>query len=70
LIPVFTAWYLDDEQQPQPVLIHGQTGQLSGPRRASMRRAQNTAFIMAGVAGALFTISLILGLAALGSTKI
>ncbi|RMF01713.1 MAG: hypothetical protein D6768_09995, partial [Chloroflexi bacterium] len=65
LLPVATTYYLDDEQQPQPVLIHGQTGKLSGPRRASMRRARRVAFIIAGIAAAIFTVSLLVALASL-----
>ncbi len=57
LQPVFTTYYLDDEGQPQPLLIHGQTGQLSGPRRASLKRAQRTALFIAAVAVLLFVLS-------------
>ena len=39
LLPVYTAYYLDDNRQPQRLLIHGQTGKISGVRRASMQRA-------------------------------
>jgi hypothetical protein len=50
LLPLYTTYYLDDDRNPQPVLIHGQTGQLSGPRRASMKRAQRAALIIVAVA--------------------
>ncbi|MBN1992887.1 MAG: hypothetical protein JW953_09285 [Anaerolineae bacterium] len=65
LLPVYTTYYLDDEQQPQPILIHGQSGYLSGPRRASMKRAQQTALIIVGVAIAIFILSLLLGIASI-----
>ncbi len=59
LLPVYVTYYLDDDRQPQPVLIHGQSGQPSGPRRASMQRAQRTALIIVAVAAAIFILSLI-----------
>lgn len=61
LRPVYATYYLDDEGQPQPVLLHGQTGQINGARRGSMRRAQKTALIIAIVAAVIFVLSLILG---------
>jgi len=60
LLPVYTTYYLDDEQHPQPVLIHGQTGVISGVRRASMRRARQVALIIGAVALFLFLLSLVL----------
>ncbi len=65
LLPTFVTYYLDDDKQPQPVLIHGQTGQFSAPRRASMKRARMVALIIVAVAAVIFTISLILGAASL-----
>lgn len=65
LLPTFTTYYLDDEKKPRSLLIHGETGRLFGTRRASMLRARNVAFWMAGTALAIFIMSL---LAALGST--
>jgi hypothetical protein len=62
LLPVYVTYYLDDDRNPQPILIHGQTGHLSGPRRASMRRAQRAAFTIAGGAVIIFTLSLIIAL--------
>ena len=57
LLPVYTTYYLDDEQKPQVVLIHGQSGRISGARRASLKRARRMALIIAGVAGAIFLCS-------------
>jgi xanthine/uracil permease len=59
---MYVTYYLDDDKNPQPILIHGQTGQLSGPRRASMKRAQRTALIIIGVATAIFILSLMLAI--------
>lgn len=60
LLPVYTTYYLDDAQQPQPVLIHGQTGVISGVRKASMQRARKAALIIGVVAVVLFLLSLVL----------
>ncbi len=65
LLPAFATYYLDDDQQPQPVLIHGQSGQISGPRRASMKRARKAALITVAIAAAIFTISLVITLVGL-----
>jgi hypothetical protein len=65
LLPLYTTYYLDDDRNPQPILIHGQTGQLSGSRRASMKRAQRAALIMVAVAALIFAISLIIGIASI-----
>ena len=46
LVPVYTSYYLDDEQQVHPILIHGLTGKLIGRKRASVKRAKRIASIM------------------------
>lgn len=61
LLPVYTTYYTDDDSRPQPILIHGRTGRLSGPTRASMKRARYAALMIVIVATALFILSLILG---------
>ena len=65
LLPMWSTYYLDDAQNPQPVLIHGQSGQLHGVRRASMQRAKRTAMMITGVAIVIFILSLIIALVAL-----
>ncbi len=62
LLPVYATYYLDDDEQPQAVLINGQSGQMHGARRASMRRAQRTAMIIVLIAAFLFALGLCLGL--------
>ena len=59
LLPLYATYYLDDDRQPQAILIHGQSGRLSGPRRASMRRARQTALIIVAAAAIIFSLSLI-----------
>ncbi|HEY69871.1 MAG TPA: hypothetical protein G4O08_04715 [Anaerolineae bacterium] len=53
LLPIYTTHYFDDEKQPQPVLIHGQTGKIQGARRASIQRARNASLLMFGLASIL-----------------
>jgi hypothetical protein len=65
LAPAYTTYYVDDEGAPQPVLIHGQTGQIDGARRGSMQRAQRTSLILALVALGIFIVSLVIAAAGL-----
>jgi hypothetical protein len=64
LLPVYTTYYQDDENRPQPVLIHGQSGKLTGLRRASMKRAQRAALAILGAAAVVFLLSLLLSVLA------
>lgn len=64
LLPAYTSYYLDDQQKPQPVVINGQNGALSGKRIASQQRAQKTSMILFALAVVACLISL--GLAAAG----
>jgi hypothetical protein len=59
LLPACTTYYLDDDRNPQPVLIHGRSGQTSGSRRASMKRAQRVSLIMAAAAIVIAILSLV-----------
>jgi hypothetical protein len=60
LLPAFTSYYMDDEGKPQVILIHGQTCQISGARKASMQRARNTSLVLLLVGIIVFLIGLIL----------
>ena len=62
LLPMYATHYLDDDQTPQPLLIHGRLGQVSGPRRASMKRAKKVSFYILAAAVTLFFLSLIIAL--------
>lgn len=61
LLPTFTTYYLDDEGRPQQVMIHGQTGRVTGSRRASMRRAQRASLIFLLVGFTISLLALIMG---------
>ena len=63
LRPVYATYYRDDEGRPRPVFLNGQTGQISGIRRASMVRARRVALGAGGAAALVLLVALILGLA-------
>jgi len=63
LLPVYATYYLDDQNTPQPILIHGQTGRPSGARRASMKRAQRLSLLIGGLAAMVFFCSLLVAAA-------
>jgi hypothetical protein len=60
LLPLYTSYYLDDDNQAQMVLLHGQTGQLHAPKRASMKRARRVAGVIAAVAAVFLLLTLLL----------
>jgi hypothetical protein len=67
LRPIYTTYYLDDQDRPKPVLINGQSGQMSGTRVASMKRARRTTLLILAVAVLIFVVGIVfalLGLAA------
>ncbi len=59
LQPLYSTYYLDDDNQPQPVYFHGQFGKVVGVRRASMRRAQQASIWTLAVALVIFALSLV-----------
>jgi len=50
LLPVYSSFYLDDDDKPRPVLIHGQSSAVSGVRRASQKRARRLAILLIALA--------------------
>lgn len=65
LCPVYATFYRDDEGEPQPIFLNGQSGRISGSRRASMRRARRIALSLGIAAAVVLFIALLLGLAGL-----
>jgi hypothetical protein len=63
LLPVLTTYYLDDDRGLQRLALHGQSGRLSGSRRASFKRARRTSMIFLLIAAILFVVGLLLGVA-------
>jgi hypothetical protein len=58
LLPVYSTWYFDDNQQPVPVLLNGRTGKFLGIKRASMKKAKRATTILAIIAALLFIVTL------------
>lgn len=56
LQPVYTSYYIDDDQRRQPVWIDGKSGRITGVRRASMQAAQRSALIILAVGVLLFVL--------------
>jgi hypothetical protein len=61
LLPAYTTYYLDDGGAVRRVIVHGQAGRASGPRRASMKRAWLRALLV--VVAALLLVAAALALA-------
>jgi hypothetical protein len=62
LLPAYTTYYLDDDGAVRRVLVHGQSGRASGPRRGSIRRARNRALLVVVAALLLAAVALALAL--------
>jgi hypothetical protein len=65
LLPMYTTYYLDDDNAPQIMLVNGQSGRLYGVRKASMKRARQTSLVIAAVAVAVFLLGIDLVLVSL-----
>jgi len=61
LLPAYVTWYREGERT-WPVLVNGQSGHVSGVRRASARKANTTSLILGGVAAILFVLGGLLSL--------
>jgi hypothetical protein len=62
LVPIFATYYRDDDDIVQMIYVHGQTGELAGQQRASLKKARWYATIVGIGAAFLFTLSLILAI--------
>ncbi len=65
LLPVWSSFYLDDDNKPQSILVNGQSGQMSGARRASMKRAKKVSMYILIAAIIIFALTVGLGLLSL-----
>jgi hypothetical protein len=65
LVPIYTTYYEGDEGRARVLLINGQTGQIDGPRRASMKRARRRALTIGVVALVMLVVSLAVAVAGL-----
>jgi hypothetical protein len=58
LLPAYATYYHDEDGKPQAVLIHGQTGNVAGARRSSLKRAKRASLIMLVIAAVLGAVGL------------
>ena len=70
LLPVYSTCYPDDEGNLQPVLIHGQTGAVTGARRASLRRARGAGLIILAIGILLLLAGLLTDIASTASVAV
>ena len=63
LIPVWSTWYLDEDNRRRMVFVHGTTGNGWGERIPSMRRAWRVGMFFFAAALALIIIGAVLGFA-------
>ena len=59
LLPIYFTWYTDEDDNPVPIYIHGQTGEIVGARFSSQRKGWKWAGISALIALALLILSLL-----------
>lgn len=64
LLPMWSSYYLDDENKPQSILVNGQSSQMSGSRQASMKKAKKVSLTILIVA--LVILALAIGAGLLG----
>lgn len=60
LLPVFLTYYIGPDGLRHWVIINGQTGFLSGERRADLNQAMRFSAIIAGIAGLFFVVAFLL----------
>ncbi|MBN1956486.1 MAG: hypothetical protein JW900_15760 [Anaerolineae bacterium] len=64
LLPAYVTWY-QEGGRAWPVMVNGQSGHISGARRASARKANTTSLLLGSAALILFVIGSILALVGL-----
>jgi hypothetical protein len=62
LLPMWSSYYLDDENKAQSILVNGQSGQMSGTRRASMKKAKKVSLSIFIAALIAFALTVVVGL--------
>ena len=60
LLPIYSTYYSDDNGDLFPVMIHGQSGKISGKRQASMKKAGRVTLILCLMAAGIFLLSALL----------
>lgn len=62
LLPMWSSYYLDDENKAQSILVNGQSGQMSATRRASMKKAKKISLSIFIAALIAFALTVVVGL--------
>lgn len=62
LVPLYTTYYLDDDEMPQVLFVNGQQAGVNGALRGSMKRARRFVLPAAVVATLILGVSLLIGL--------
>ena len=62
LQPLYATYYRDDDNNPVSIYINGQSGQMAGIRRSSLKRGQRASLWILGAAITLFILSIISGM--------
>lgn len=58
-LPLYATTYLDDDGQPQILIVNGETGAIHGPRLASRKRGLKIAGIIGAVAAGLLLLTVV-----------
>jgi hypothetical protein len=59
LLPLYVTWYTDDQGQPHPVYLNGQSGVIGGTRLASQKKGWQWAGILLAAAAVTFILALL-----------
>lgn len=59
LLPMYVTFYHHDNEEPQILVVNGETGEIKGPRLASQKRGLRIAAILGGIAGFLLLLALL-----------
>jgi hypothetical protein len=59
LLPLYVTWYTDDQGQPHPVYLNGQSGVIGGTRLASQKKGWQWAGILLAIAAVTFLLALL-----------
>ncbi len=65
LLPMWSSYYLDDENKAQSILVNGQSGQMSGSRRSSTKKAKKVSLMILIAALIAFALTVMVGLISL-----
>lgn len=59
LLPMYVTFYKNDDEEPQILIVNGETGEIKGPRLASEKRGLQIAAILGGIAAFILLLALV-----------